>query len=717
MRRLRVLLVPILLGCSLFAQNAVERQFLAVPDPKMAEEELRVLTAAPHIAGSPEDKQTADYVARKFRQWGFETEMVEYKVWMNYPQQVSVEALGPAGIIMRGPTREHVKGDPFQDDPRIQPAFNGYSPSGEVEAEAIYANYGRPEDFQKLKDLGIEVRGKVVIVRYGENFRGVKAYMAEATGAAGMLIYSDPGDDGFLRGAVYPNGPWRPETSVQRGTIGYGFQHPGDPTTPGWPSTPDAPRLDPAHSPDMPTVPTTPLSYHDAAPILQSLAGPDAPRDWQGALPFTYHLGPGPVRVKIHLQQDYGYRTIWDVIARIRGTRWPDELVIAGNHRDAWVFGAVDPGSGTIAMLEAARGISRLLKSGWRPQRTIIFASWDAEEQGLIGSTEWVEQHEQQLDRAAAYFNIDIGATGPHFRAAAVPSLAPFLRDIAKVVPSPAGGTLYDDWRASPPHSSDALFSGEPQVGALGSGSDFTAFLDHSGVPSTDIRSIGAYGVYHSAFDDFAWYKKFGDPDFLYSQQLARFFGLQVLRMADADVLPYDYQAYGQQIASYLEAAQQQAAEHLGDKAPSFDAALAAAHRLTGAAAAMKNLEGGGPPLSRPGGPPLSRPPGAPPLSRPGGPPLSLPILERQGGDVQRLNAILLATERAFLLPDGLPRRPWFRHAIYAPADLKGYAAAVIPGVSEAIDRADAPAAQQQLQQLTGALNRAAALLESYKTK
>jgi len=681
MRRLRLLFVPLLLCCTLLAQNAVERRFLAVPDPKMAEEELRVLTAAPHIAGSPEDKQTADYVAGRFREWGFETEVVEYNVWMNYPRQVSVEADGPAGVIMRGPTREHVKGDPFQDDPRIQPAFNGYSPSGEVEAEAVYANYGRPEDFQKLKDLGIDVRGKVVIVRYGENFRGVKAYMAQATGAAGMLIYSDPGDDGYVRGPVYPNGPWRPDTSVQRGTIEYGFQHPGDPTTPGWASTPDAPRVDPAHSPDMPTVPTTPLSSHDAAPILQSLGGPKAPREWEGALPFTYHLGPGPVRVKIELKQDYAYRTIWDVIARIPGARWPDELVIAGNHRDAWVFGAVDPGSGTIAMLEAARGIGRLLKSGWRPQRTIIFASWDAEEQGLIGSTEWLEQHEKELNHAAAYFNIDIGATGPDFRAAAVPSLARFLRDIAKVVPSPAGGSLYDDWRALPPRGSDALLSGEPPVGTLGSGSDFTAFLDHSGVPSTDIRSLGSYGVYHSAFDDFAWYKKFGDPDFLYSQELARFFGLQVLRMADADVLPYDYEAYGKQVASYLEAARQRAAERLGGKAPSFAAALAAAQRLTRAAAAIKIN--------------VARAPSP--------------------AEVQNLNRLLLATERALLLPGGLPRRPWFRHAIYAPADLKGYAAAVIPGVSEAIDRADAPAAAEQLQQLTDALNRAAALLESCK--
>jgi N-acetylated-alpha-linked acidic dipeptidase len=717
MRRLTLLLAHLLLCCTLFAQtpeHALERKFLAVPDPHQAEEHLRILTAAPHIAGSAEDKKTAEYVARKFREWGFETEIVEYKVWMNYPQEISVAAMGPDGVVMRGPTKEHVVGDAFQDDPRVVPAFNGYSPSGDVEAEAVYANYGRPEDFQKLKDLGIDVRGKVVIVRYGENFRGVKAYMAQATGAAGMLIYSDPVDDGYFRGEVYPHGPWRPDTSVQRGTIEFGFEHPGDPTTPGWASTAGARRIDPAVSPDMPTVPTTPLSSHDAAPILQSLGGPETPQDWRGALPFAYHIGPGPVRVKLHLKQDYGYRTIWNVIARIRGSRWPEELVIAGNHRDAWVYGAVDPGSGTVAMLEAARGIGRLLKSGWRPQRTIVFASWDAEEQGLIGSTEWLEDHEKELEHAAAYFNVDIGAVGPNFRAAAVPSLGNFMRDIARAVPSPSGGTLYDAWRDD---SHEGILSANlPEVSNLGSGSDFTPFLDHSGVPSTDIRSTGSYGVYHSVFDDFAWYKKFGDPHFLYTQEMARFFGLQVLRMANARVLPYDYEAYGNQIASYLDLARLQATERLGDRAPKFDAAQFAARRFTQAAAAISNFqehrEGSSPSLRKDSG-------GRSPSSVAGvaAPPLSRLPLARQGGDIERLNKILLATERALLLPQGLPRRPWFRHAIYAPADLKGYAASVIPGVTEAIGHADAPATTEQLQSLTNALNRAAALLESYKDK
>ena len=643
---------------------------------------MRVLTAEPHIAGTPEDKKTADYVAGLFKSWGLETEIVPYRVWMNYPAEVSIDLTAPAGATMHGPSKEHVDGDPFQDDPRVTPPFNGYSPSGDAEAEVVYANYCRPEDFDKLKEQKVEPKGKILICRYGENFRGVKVYMGQEVGAAALIIYSDPIDDGYFRGDVYPKGPWRPDTGIQRGTIEYGFEYPGDPTTPGFASTmdlPDSKRVAPDKSADMPKVPTMPLSYRDAAPILQNLSGPESPREWQGALPFTYHIGPGPARVKVHIKQDYGYRTIWDVIARVRGTRWPDELVIAGNHRDAWVYGAVDPISGTIAMLEAARGIGALLKTGWRPKRTIVFASWDAEEQGLVGSTEWLENHEGAVAKAVGYFNTDTGAAGPNFRASAVPSLRGFLRDIARVVPSPKGGMLYDQWRGTRPRltTPNTATIDEAPVGNLGSGSDFTAFLDHSGVPATDIRSSGNYGVYHSVFDNFAWFKKFGDTNFVYSQEIARVFGLEVLRMSESDVLPYDYEVYAKEISNYLDAAQKKANSTLGDKAPNFDAVNAAAVRFAKAAAAANALRA------------------------------------QKPADPQALNAALRATESALLLPEGLPRRPYFKHAIYAPADLRGYAASVIPGVNEAIDRNDAAATLQQLNALADALNRAAATLET----
>jgi len=440
-------------------EMAREIRFMVVPDPKLAEEHLRILTQAPHMAGTPEDKATADYVAQKFREAGLETEIVEYRVWMNYPSEINVDVTAPVGVTMHGPTRERVAGDPYQDDPRVVMPFNSMSPSGDIEAEVVYANYGTPDDFQKLEQLRIDVRGKIVLVRYGQNFRGVKAFVAQEHGAAGVLIYSDPADDGWRHGDKYPQGPWRPDTGVQRGSIGYMFQFPGDPTTPGVasvPSLPDSKRTPPEQSAQLPKIPTTPISYADAWPILERLGGPASPRDWQGSLPFTYHVGPGPITVKMHLKQDYQLRTIWNVVGRIRGSQLPDEWVVAGNHRDAWVYGAVDPNSGTAAMLESVHGIGELIKSGWKPRRTIIFGSWDAEEEGLIGSTEWGEQHEAELANAIAYFNMDVAVSGAKFGASSVPTLKQFLREVTKVVPGPKGGMLYDDWRKTSQTGADA---------------------------------------------------------------------------------------------------------------------------------------------------------------------------------------------------------------------------------------------------------------------
>jgi len=681
------------------AESLIEQRFMAVPEAKLAEEHLRILTKDPHMAGTIEDKATADYVAQKFREAGLETEIVEYKAWFNYPAEINVDMTAPAGVEMHGPTPEHVGNDPYQNDPRIVMPFNGMSPSGDVEADVIYANYGSPEDFEKLENLKIDVRGKIVLVRYGHNFRGVKAFVAQEHGAAGVIIYSDPFDDGWRRGDKYPDGPWRPDTGVQRGSIGYMFEFAGDPTTPGIASTsslPDSQRIPPAQSAQIPKIPVTPISYHDAWPILEHLAGPDSPREWQGSLPFTYHVGPGPARVKMHLKQDYQFRSLWDVIGRVKGSEFPDEWVVAGNHRDAWVYGAVDPNSGTAAMLESVHGIGELLKSGWKPKRTIVFGSWDGEEEGLMGSTEWVEQHEQELRNAPAYFNMDVAVAGPKFGASAVPSLKQFIRDITKVVPSPKGGTVYDAWQeaskpTAPTTQSPAEATGDVRrlpnaqaktdvpVGDLGSGSDYTAFLQHLGVPSSDVSSSGPYGVYHSVFDNFAWFKKFGDPDFLYEQEMARVFGVQVVRMAAADVLPYDYEEYGKEVVAYLETSSKRAEDKFGDKSLDFSAVNAAAHRfeLAGAKVLAKQ--------------------------------------KNPSSDTNRLNQTLLSTERALLVSQGLPHRPWYRHAIYAPGEYTGYAAVVIPGVNEALDKGDKERARQQLEVLAGALDRAAKVLEGYR--
>jgi N-acetylated-alpha-linked acidic dipeptidase len=697
------------------AEAKLEQKFLAVPDAKLAGEELKTLTIEPHLAATPEDHRTAEYVASKFRAAGLDTQIVPYRVLLNQPKVVRVEAWDEAGHpLMSGPTREHVGsegkgGDPQQDDPRIVMPFNSSSGSGDVTGQVVYANYCRLEDFDSLASQHIDLHGKIVLCRYGTNFRGVKVYLAEQRGAVGVLIYSDPQDDGYYKGDAYPKGPWRPDTSVQRGSVQYLFRYPGDPETPGVASTPDLPdsaRLKNftgqnvnGSDGNQPRIISIPLSYHDAEPILRALKGPGVPQGWQGALAFRYHLGPAGVKVHLVSQQDYQRRLIWDVIGKIEGAADPDSPVIVGNHRDAWVYGAVDPSSGTAAMLEAVHGIGALLHQGWRPRRTIIFCSWDAEEEGLIGSTEWVEQQGRTLDRAVAYFNVDVAVSGPNFSASAVPSLKEFIRNIARSVPSPVNGSVFLQWHLRPAdeeehHQSNAppIENEDVHVGDLGSGSDFTPFLQHAGVPATDISSEGPYGVYHSAFDDMAWYRQNADPDFVYLQEMARVLGLEAMRMADADALPYDYVAYAREITAYIAAAKRKAADYGLDARSNpgpktdpntslasldFGPAESAASHLAAAAQRVHALQ-------------------------------AAPY-----GNLVLLNLALRQAETALLSPAGLPGRPWYRHTIYAPGALTGYAAVVIPGVNEAIDSRNSALAAQQLTELAEALDRAARALSA----
>ena len=659
------------------AELRIEDRFLAVPSAEMAGQELKTLTAEPHMAGTPEDYSTALYVVAKFRAAGLQTAIVPYRVLLDWPKKVQVEAWDAAGKhLMSGPTPEHLAADPAGDNPRVVMAFNGSSASGDVTAQVIYGNYCRLDDFNKLSQEHVDVRGKVVLCRYGANFRGVKVYLAQLRGAAGVLIYSDPQDDGYVKGDAWPMGPWRPATGVQRGSVQFLFKYPGDPETPGIASTPDLPasaRSSPLGN--QPSIVSIPLSYHDAAPILQALQGPGVPQGWQGGLPFPYHLGPGGVTVHLVSQQDSELRTIWDVVGTIPGSEDPDAWVITGNHRDAWVYGAADPSSGTAALLEAVRGVGVLLQHGWRPKRTIVFCSWDAEEQGLIGSTEWAEQNAQALHRAVAYFNVDVGATGPNFTASSVPSLRAFVRGVTETVPSPLGGTVYDQWKLKQQGTGDHPTEvHEPQLGSLGSGSDYTPFLQHLGVPSTDVGSEGPYGVYHSAFDDFAWFKANADPHFLYLQEMARVLGLETVRMADADALPLDYVSYAHAVQTYLNAAQSKA-DAAGMSKLDFGAAQQADGRFLNAAQQVYAQQAAG------------------------------------SGDLNRLNTALRDAESALLNPQGLPNRPWYRHTIFAPGEYTGYAAVVLPGVNEAIEAHKETQAAQQLQALTQALDRAAQTL------
>jgi N-acetylated-alpha-linked acidic dipeptidase len=678
-------------------QAALDTEFLAVPDPKLAQQHLKALTSTPHWASSPADHATALYVAARFKEAGLETEIVPYNVLMNKPVSILIEAFDPTGKrIFSGPTRDHVAPaangvvDRFQDDPSLLPGFNGSSPSGDVTAPVVYVNYGRLKDFQRLAELGVSLKDKIALVRYGGDFRGVKVYLAQQYGAKGVLIYSDPADDGFRSGATYPDGSSRPDSAVQLGSVQFLPIYPGDPTTPGVASIPGLPAsqripVDKLQY-DIPSIPVNPISSADAAPILRALGGPTVPREWQGGLRFPYHVGgtTAPITVHMKLVQDARLRTVWDVIGTIPGTSEPHQWVIAGNHRDAWHYGAADPGSGTAAMLEAVHGLGDLLKHGWRPRRTIIIASWDAEEEGLIGSTEWVEQHPAELSQAVAYFNMDVAVSGPMFNAAAVPSLRQFLHEIAKEVPSPAGGTVFDQWKSaddqkhgSTPSSNSPSSQSDDHalVGDLGSGSDYTPFLQHAGVPSTDIGSDGPFGVYHTVYDDYDWFVRFADPTFAYTQQQARIFGLEILHMADADVLPYDYQAYAAAIQRYLDQSHGRAAS-LGLKLD-FTAAIAAAQRFSADARTAHAHQ----------------------LGQPTNP--------------AALNRALVSAEHALLIPAGLPRRPWYRHSIYAPGEFTGYEAVVIPGVNDAIEAGDTNRAQAQIGVLAQALDRAAAALNT----
>lgn len=672
-------------------QAELEGAFRAVPTPERARLDLWALTSAPHVAGTPEDYETAKFVLEQFRAADLDAEIVEYRVLLPMPREVKVDLVEP--FKREGPTPEGGDNpDKAAQDPRVVPAFNAYSPSGDVTARVVYANYGLPEDYERLKELGVDVAGNIVLVRYGKCFRGVKAYVAQQNRAAGLLIYSDPADDGYRQGDAYPRGPWRPPTAVQRGSILFLTEHTGDPLTPGIAATKGAQRLTLKDAPTLPRIPTTPISYEDASPILENLGGPVAPQAWQGALPLTYHTGPGAAKVHLKLAMDFRVRPIWNVTARIPGTSEPDSWVVLGNHRDAWTYGAVDPNSGTAPLLAVARGLGQLLKQGWKPQRTIILASWDAEEFGLIGSTEWVEEHAEMLSRhAVAYLNMDSGVSGTHFGASAVPSLGRLIREVTRDVADPGTGRpLFSVWSKEAKsvrreggipfvvmNTPPVMPASEARVGDLGSGSDYTPFLQHVGVPALDIGFAGSYGVYHSVYDNFNWMQQFGDPTFRYSVAAAQVYGMLALRLANAEVLPFDFEDYGKALQAYLNDLEEESKKGDASGKLQVEEVDNAASRFTAAAQKL----GGKLSTASSGG--------------------TIPA-----GRLSEVNQALMEVERSFLLPGGLPGRAWFRHAFYAPGVYTGYSAVIFPGVREALARKDWAGANEQLRQVQAAIDR-----------
>ena len=463
---------------------------------------------------------------------------------------------------------ETIPGDQWADKPGILPAYNAYSPSGDVTGEIVYVNFGIPADYETLKTLGIDVKGKIVLARYGGSWRGIKPKVAAEHGAIACIIYSDPHEDGYFQGDVYPDGPYRGWGMIQRGSVMDMPRYPGDPSTPDRPSKPGVERLPMDKIETFAPIPVQPMSYRDGVELLKRLKGPVAPEAWRGALPITYHIGPGPAKVHMNLQMDYGQRRLINVVGKITGAVAPDEWIIVGSHRDAWVFGASDSVSGHVSMMAVARAMSEMMKKGWKPRRSVLFVSWDGEEQGLLGSTEWVEDLANELKaKTAVYVNRDSGAGGPFFSSSAVHSLTPFVHELAQSIASDQPSkTLYDRWlerarEQNPPKNGEPTLKA-PVVGALGSGSDYTAFLDHIGVASLDMGLSGTGdGTYHSTYDNPTWFKKFIDPQFKFSVLAAQVTGVALLRLADAEVLPFDYESYGKQILEYVNEIEKEASK------------------------------------------------------------------------------------------------------------------------------------------------------------
>jgi N-acetylated-alpha-linked acidic dipeptidase len=663
------------------AQREREKKAAAVADPVRIKGYIQRMSREPHHAGSADSKAVAEYALGLFREWGYDAKIEVFEALLPYPTHRSLELTGKYKAKLEEPKLDP---DPDSGDAGQLPTYNAYSASGTVTAPLIYVNYGIPEDYDLLEKQGISVKGKIVIARYGKSWRGTKPKVAQEHGAIGCLIYSDPRDDGYFQGDVYPKGPFRPPQGAQRGSVMDMPLYVGDPLSPGWASEPGSKRLSRDEAQSLMKIPVIPISYGDAQPLLESMEGKVVPEPWRGALPLTYHFGPSSAPVRLSLDFDWKTRPIYNVIARMNGSRLPDEWVIYGNHHDAWVNGAHDPVSGAAALLESARSLSELRKQGWSPKRTIVFALWDAEEFGLIGSTEWVEKHAAELARkAVAYVNSDtngkgkLGTGGSH-------GLEQFLREVARDNSDPVSGkSLLETARARGTEEK------EFRLGPLGAGSDYVAFLHHAGIPSLNLGFAGDDngGVYHSIYDSYAWYSKFSDSDFVYGKTLAQVMSSILLRISEASILPSDYRGTAGAVKTYLEEIQKLAGKN--ESKLDFTAVKKELAGVEQSAAAYDSE-----------------------LRR---------VLAGSVADaaVQPVNAVLLQTERALTTEKGLPNREWYKHQLYAPGTYTGYSAKTLPVVREAVEagrwqdaNAGAAAVAQALRALNARLDEATRLLK-----
>jgi N-acetylated-alpha-linked acidic dipeptidase len=674
-------------------RHDLEDQAKAIPQAERLRIYMDRMAAKPHHAGSPGSKAVADYLVAQLTEWGFDTRIETFQALIPYPTTRTLEMTAPVRF------RAKLAEPPIAEDPSTSQenqlsTFNAYGGSGDVTAPLVYVNYGQPEDFEYLKKLGVDVKGKIAIVRYGRAWRGLKPKLAQDNGAVGCLIYSDPREDGFFQSDAYPVGPMRPADGVQRGSVMDMALYPGDPLSPGWASEPGSKRLSRDEAKTLLKIPVLPISWADALPLLQQLTGPVVPESWRGALPVTYHSGPGPATVHLQVDFDWSTRPLYDVIATIPGSLAKDHIekdqwIIYGNHHDAWVNGASDPVSGSSVLLETARTLSVLHKQGWQPKRTVMLALWDGEEYGLLGSTEWVEKHMDDLDRAGAvYINSDSTGRGPLVSGGSA-SLEPFLAEVLRDVPDPATSkSLLEVARdrrtpvvaiaGGTPEPRDRVFRLEP----LGSGSDYVAFLDHAGIASLNLGFAAGDGVYHSIYDTTSWYQQFSDSDRTYGKTLTQVMSIALLRLADAPLLPFDFGSLSGSASRWVEEIRKQ----LPHGNPKVDLRPISVQltRLTAAAKAYDEELSG--------------------WARRGA--SSTPE------NLAKVDESIRKTERSLLTADGLPRRDWYRSQIYAPGMLTGYSAKTLPGVREAVEAQQWDEGNQQVRKLAETLRATAMQVE-----
>jgi len=719
------LVLILLLVTPLAAQNQTEIRFRSLPDQVRMRQYMERLAARPHHIGSEYDRDNAEWILARFKEWGWDAKIETFHVLFPTPKERIVELIAPVKFTAKL-LEPAIANDPSSTQQSEQlPSYNAYSADGDVTAPLVYVNYGIPADYEKLESLGISVKGCIVIARYGASWRGIKPKLAAEKGAVGCIIYSDPRDDGYYQGIVYPDGPYRNENGVQRGSVMDMPLRAGDPLTPFIGATKDAKRVTKEQSGLLTKIPVLPVSYSDAQPLLSALEGPVAPDNWRGALGITYRVGPGPAKVHLKLAFNWDVIPIHDVIATMRGREFPDEWIIRGNHHDAWVNGAEDPTSGMVALLEEARSIGTLVKEGWKPKRTLVYCAWDGEEQGLLGSTEWAEAHADELKaKAVLYINTDSNGRG-FFGAAGSHTLEPFINGVAKDITDPETGL--SAWKRvqlrrisgarTAEERSEVRSSENLKIGALGSGSDYTVFLQHLGVSALNLGYGGedGGGIYHSIYDDVRWYTTFSDTNMAYGCALAQTAGTAVLRIADAEVLPYDFRSFASTVGTYVDELKKLLKfmqDEIRERNKQLDEGVYAAiadPREVSVAPKRENvpphvnfapLENAVDELKA--------------MSEAFHKALDAAKKEGSLNATKRteLNRMMRMAERDLTHPSGLPRRPWFRHLVYAPGFYTGYGVKTLPGVREAIEQKDWKEAEAEIARAAGVLEKLAGQLE-----